>query len=116
VPSDGSLALPKDVEVKPLGLKGLLNTNLNILVFTLTRGPNGFPGGHADLNHGHPSLEQDSFQGVLVVKVLAAPLGPEIVQQEASENVKGLLDIGVPSGVVSVKVRRVIFLFDHNLA
>jgi hypothetical protein len=30
VPSDGSLALPKDVVMEPLGLEGLLNTNLDI--------------------------------------------------------------------------------------
>jgi hypothetical protein len=116
VPSDGGLALPKDVEVKPLSPKGLLNTNLDILVFTLTRGSNGFLGGHVDLDRDRPSLEQNSFQGILVVKVPTAPFGLEIVQQEASENVEGLLDIGVPSDVVSVKVRGVIFLFDHGLA
>ncbi len=30
MPSDGSLALPKDVVMEPLGLEGLLNTNLDI--------------------------------------------------------------------------------------
>ncbi len=90
MPSDGGFALPKNVEVKPLGFKGLLNTNMNILVFTLTRGFDGFQGGHVDFNHGHPCLEEDFFQGVLVVKVPTAPLGPEIVQQEASKKVKGL--------------------------
>jgi hypothetical protein len=48
VRSDGSLALPEDVVMEPLGLEGLLNINLNIQVFTPTRGPNAFPGGHAD--------------------------------------------------------------------
>jgi hypothetical protein len=38
VPSDGSLALPEGVVMEPLGLEGLLNTNLDIQVFTPTRG------------------------------------------------------------------------------
>jgi hypothetical protein len=87
VPRDGSLALPKDVEVKPLNLKGSLNTTLNVLVLILARGSNGFPGGHADLNCSFPSLKQDSFQGVLVVEVPVASFRPEVVQQEAPEDV-----------------------------
>ncbi|CAK9881276.1 unnamed protein product [Sphagnum jensenii] len=67
--------------MEPLGLEGLLNTNLDIQVFTPIRGPNGFPGGHANFDRGHPGLEQDSFQRVLVVKVLAAPLRPEVVRR-----------------------------------
>ncbi len=38
MPSDGSLALPEGVVMEPLGLEGLLNTNLDIQVFTPTRG------------------------------------------------------------------------------
>ncbi len=116
MPSDGSLALPKDVVMEPLGLEGLLNTNLDIQVSTPTRGPNGFPGGHADFDRGHPGLEQDSFQRVLVVKVPAAPLRPEVVQQKASKNVEGLPDIGVTPNVVSVEVEGILFLFDDGLA
>ncbi len=41
VPQNGSLALPKDVEVKPLSLKGFFNSTLNVLVPILTRGSNG---------------------------------------------------------------------------
>ncbi len=58
---DGNLALPKDVEVKPLSLKGSLNTTLNVLVLILAKGFNGFLGGHADLNRSFPSLKHDSF-------------------------------------------------------
>ncbi|CAK9234035.1 unnamed protein product [Sphagnum troendelagicum] len=102
--------------MEPLGLEGLLNTNLDIQVFTPIRGPNGFPGGHANFDHGHPGLEQDSFQRVLVVKVLAAPLQPEVVQQKASKNVEGLPDIGVTPNVVSLEVGGILFLFDDGLA
>jgi hypothetical protein len=90
VPRDGSLALPKDVEVKPLSLKGSLNTTLNVLVLILAKGSNGFLGGHADLNRSFPSLKYDSFQGILVVEVPAASFRPEVVQQEAPEDVQGL--------------------------
>ncbi len=57
VPQNGSFTLPKDVEVKPLSLKGFFNSILNVLVPILTRGSNGFPGGHADLNRSLPSLK-----------------------------------------------------------
>jgi len=57
VPQNGSLALPKDVEVKPLSLKGIFNSTLNVVVPILTRGSNGFPGGHADFNRNLPSLK-----------------------------------------------------------
>ncbi len=116
MPRDGSLALPKDVEVKPLSLKGSLNTTLNVLVLILARGSNGFPGGHADLNRSFPSLKQDSFQGVLVVEVLATSFRSEVVQQEAPEDVQGLSDVGVPARVITVKVRGVVILFEHGLA
>jgi len=115
VPSDGSLTLPEDVVMEPLGLEGLLNTNLDIQVFTPTRGPNGFLGGHVDFDRGHPGLEQDSFQKVLVVKVSMAPLRPEVVRQIASKNVEGLPDIGVTPNVVSVEVGGILFLFDDDL-
>jgi hypothetical protein len=59
VPSDGGLALPKDVQMKPFSLKSFLNTNLDVLVFTLARGSDSFPGGHADFDRGHPGFCPD---------------------------------------------------------
>jgi hypothetical protein len=59
VPSDGGLALPKDVRMKPFSLKSFLHTNLDVLVFTLARGSNGFPGGHAHFDPGRPSFCPD---------------------------------------------------------
>ncbi len=76
VPRDGGLALSKDVTMKPLGPKGPLNIKLLILTPILSRGPNGLPGGHANLGSGFPGLEEDSLQGVLTVEVLTAPFGP----------------------------------------
>ncbi len=75
VPRDGGLALSKDVTMKPLGPKGPLNIKLLILTPILSRGPNGLPGGHANLSSGFPGLEEDSLQGVLTVEVLTAPFG-----------------------------------------
>ncbi len=73
VPRDGGLTLSKDVTMEPLGPKGPLNIKLLILIPILSRGPNGLPGGHANLDSGFPGLEEDSLQGVLTVEVLTAP-------------------------------------------
>jgi hypothetical protein len=53
-PRNGSLALPKDVAVKPFNLKGLLNAILIVLIPILARGPDGPPGGHANLSRSFP--------------------------------------------------------------
>jgi len=45
-------------------------------------------------------------EGVVVVKVLAAPLGPEVVENEGAEDVKKLLEVGETAGVVSVEAGR----------
>jgi hypothetical protein len=79
-PRNGSLALPKDVAVKPFNLKGLLNAILIILIPNLTRGPDGPPGGHADLSHSFPRLKKNSLEGVLAVEVFATSLGPKVVE------------------------------------
>ncbi len=79
-PRNGSLALPKDLAVKPFSLKGLLNAILIVLVPILVRGSNGPPGGHADLGHGLPKLKKNALEGVLAVEVFATSLRPEIVE------------------------------------
>jgi len=115
VPRNGSLALPKDVAVKPFSLKGLLNVILIILIPKLTRGPDGPPGGHADLGRSLPRLKENSLEGVLAVEVFATSLGPEIVEQEALEDVKGLAPIGEAACVVAMEVRGVIFFLKDGL-
>ncbi len=57
MPGDGRLALTKDVVMKSLGLKGLLNINLSVLLFSLAKAFNGFPSGHANFNRSLPGLE-----------------------------------------------------------
>ncbi len=55
-------------------------------------------------------------EGVAVVKVLAAPLGPKVVKDEGAEDVKRLPEIGETAGVVSVEAGRVILAFDGSLS
>jgi len=92
------------VAVKPFSLKGLLNALLIIMIPKLTRGPDGPPGGHVDLGHSFPRLKENSLEGVLAVEVFATSLGPEIVEHEAPEDVKGLTSIGEAARVVAVEV------------
>jgi len=115
VPRDGSLAFPKDVAMKPFSLKGLLNAILLILIPSLTRGPDGPPGGHADLGRSLPRLKENSLEGVLAVEVFATSLEPEVVEQKTPEDVEGLASLGEAARVVVVKVQGVVFFFEDDL-
>jgi len=75
-PRNGSLALPKDVAVKPFSPKGKLNAILIVLSPILARRYNGLPSGHAHLRRSLPRLEQDPFEGVLAIKMPSASFGP----------------------------------------
>ncbi len=55
-------------------------------------------------------------EGVAVVEVFTTPLGPKVVQNEGSENVERLLEVGEAANVVGVESGRVIFAFDGGLA
>ncbi|CAK9869248.1 unnamed protein product [Sphagnum jensenii] len=48
--------------------------------------------------------------------MLAASLGPEVVEQEAPEDVKGLMSVGETARMVAVEVCRVIDLFENGLS
>jgi hypothetical protein len=76
-PRNGSLALPKDAAMKPFSFKGKLNAILIVLSPILARRFNGLPGGHAHFHRSFPRLEQNPFEGVLVIKVRSASFGPE---------------------------------------
>ncbi len=101
--------------MKPFSLEGLLNAILIILIPNLTRGPDGPPGGHADLGRSFPRLKENSPEGVLAVEVFATSLGPEVVEQEAPEDVEGLTSIGEAARVVDVEVQGVVFFFEDGL-
>ncbi len=115
VPRNGSLALPKDVAVKPFSLKGLLNAILIVLSPILARKSNSLRGGHAHLRRSFPCLEQDSFEGVHAIKMPSASFKPEIVEQKAPKNVERLSPIGEATRVVMMEVRGVVLLFEHGL-
>ncbi len=51
----------------------------------------------------------------MAVEVFATSLGPEVVEQEAPEDVEGLTSIGETASVVAVEVRGVIFFFEDGL-
>jgi len=113
-PRNGGLTLPKDVAVKPFSPKGLLNANLMLLLPILTRGSNSPPGGHANLSRGFPRLKKNSLEGVLAVEMLAASLRPEIIEQKAPKDVKGLTAVSETARVVAVKVWGVVIFFEDG--
>ncbi len=59
---------------------------------------------------------QNFVDGIVVVKVLAAPFGPKVVENEGTEDVEGLLEVSEAASVVSVKVGGVVLTFDGGLA
>jgi hypothetical protein len=56
-------------------------------------------------------LKEDSFEGVLAVEVFATSLGPEVVEQEASKDVKGLAAISEAARMIAVEVWGVVIRF-----
>ncbi len=66
--------------------------------------------------NGHLGLLKNFFEGVAVVKVLAAPLRPEVVKNEGAEDVERLPEVGETAGVVSVEAGRVVLTFDGGLS
>jgi len=48
--------------------------------------------------------------------VLATPLGPKVVQNEGSEDVESLPEVGEAANVIGVESGRVVFAFDGGLA
>jgi hypothetical protein len=60
-------------------------------------------------------LEQNPFEGVLVIKVPSASLGPEIIEQKAPKDVEGLFPVGEATWVVVMEVRGVVLFFEHGL-
>ncbi len=88
MPHNGSAVLPKDIQMTPFHLKGLINTNLNARFMGGLEGDDGFPGGHPNLNSGHPSLLENIARGVLSVKVHPIFFRPKEVKNETFKNVQ----------------------------
>jgi hypothetical protein len=76
---------------------------------------NGFPSGHTDLNGGHPGLKEDFLKGVLVSEVPSAPLGPEVVEEKVTKNVKRLPRVSEAVGVISEEPGRVVLSLGGSL-
>jgi hypothetical protein len=70
--------------MKPFRSKSELNPSLHSKVIDWPRGPDGLPRGHADFDGGHPGLQEDFVDGVAIVEVLTASLGPKVVQDEGA--------------------------------
>jgi hypothetical protein len=56
-------------------------------------------------------LKENTLERVLAVEVSATSLRPEVVNQEALEDVKGLAVISEAACVITVEVRGVVVLF-----
>ncbi len=69
----------------------------------------GFPGGHADFGRGNPSLSEKALDRVVITKVPFASFGPDVVEDEAPQNVQGLPWKGESARVVG-QVPGLVFL------
>jgi hypothetical protein len=78
-PPKGGAITPKDVHMKPFRSKSELNPSLHSRVIDRPRGPDRLPSGHADFDGGHLGLREDFVDGVVIVEVLTASLGPKVV-------------------------------------
>ncbi len=87
VPLDGGMILSQNVHVKPFFSEVYLNASLNNMVLGGSVRSNGLPRGHTDLNGGHPGLSKNLLEGILFSKVSPTSLRPEVVKNEATENV-----------------------------
>jgi hypothetical protein len=100
----------------PFSLEGLINPNLNTRFLSGPERVDGLPSGHPNLDGGHPGLLKNILRGVLVVKVLAAPLRPKEVQNEAMKDVERLFDVRKAPYVVALGTGGVIFSFEYGFA
>ncbi len=75
------------------------NASLSARILGVSVRFDSFPRSHAHLDSGHPGLGEDTFDGVLVAEMLFASLSPDVVQDEAYEDVQGLSWVGEATGV-----------------
>ncbi|CAK9224033.1 unnamed protein product [Sphagnum troendelagicum] len=100
--------------MKPFLSEIKLKARLSARVLRVALGFDGFPSSHAHLNRGHPGLCKNAFDGVLVSEVLFASFGPDVVQDEASEDVQWLSWVGESADMVSELPWRVVIFFQHR--
>ncbi len=73
MPHNGSAIFPKNIQVAPFSLKGLINIILEIRLTSRFEGVDGFLGRHPDINNSDPSLLENIARGVLRIKVHPTP-------------------------------------------
>ncbi|CAM6026276.1 unnamed protein product [Sphagnum balticum] len=100
--------------MEPFFPKSKLNAKLSVRVLGRTVRYNGFPGGHTDLHCRHPGIEEDFVKGILIIKVFSTYFQPEIVKDEASQDVEGLTGVGEAARVVRKEAGRVVFKFQGD--
>jgi hypothetical protein len=86
-PHNGSAILPKNIQVAPFSLKGLINTILEIRLTNRSKGIDGFPGRHPNFNSSDPSLLENIMGGVLRIKMHPTPFRPKEIKNETPKNI-----------------------------
>ncbi len=87
MPPDGGIVRSHNVHMKPFFFKVRFHASLNVRVLGGLLRSNGLPRGHTDLNGGHPGLGENHGEGVLIIKVFSTSFRPEVVDNEAAQNV-----------------------------
>ncbi len=116
MPPDGGIVHLENVQMEPLFPKGKLNTNLSVRVFGRAARSNGLPSDHTDLNRRHPGLEENFLKAVVFIKVLSTSFQPEMIENEATEDVERLPGVRESAGVVREKVGGVVFKFQGGFS
>jgi len=87
MPRDGGIILSENVQVKPFFPKSKLNAKLGIRVLGRTVRSNSLPSGRTDLHHRDLGLKKNLLKGIVIVKMFSASFRPEMVENEATEDV-----------------------------
>ncbi len=77
----------------PFRPKGLINPSLNIRFLGGSKGVDGLPSGHPNLNGSHPGLLKDFPRGILIIEMLPTSLQSKEVEDEVAKDVKQLFDV-----------------------
>jgi hypothetical protein len=80
-----------------------------------SKGINGLPSGHPNLNNSHPSLLKDFPRGILIIEMLPTTLRPKEVKDKVAKDVKRLSDIREASYMVPLNLGGVIFSLEGHL-
>jgi hypothetical protein len=86
-PHNGNAIFPKNIQVTPFSLKGLINTILETRLVSRSEGIDGFPSRHPNLNSSDPSLLENIAEGVLRIQVHPTPFQPKEIKNETPKNI-----------------------------